>query len=118
MVVQNLNPVVSVVTEELSRNTQKIMGDRLRQIILYGSYARGDYNEYSDLDVMVLGDFDENEYKILESQIDKAASDIGLEYDIIVSVMLSKETLFMSRLPISPFYRNVLTEGVAIYGTR
>ena len=112
-----INPAISNVAEELSRNTQDILGDKLRKIILYGSYARGDHQDYSDLDIMVLADVDESEYKALESEIDKTASDIGLEHDKIVSVLLNNETLFMSRLPISPFYRNVLSEGVAIYGT-
>jgi len=112
-----INPAISAVTEELSRNTQNIMGNRLRKIILYGSYARGDYKQYSDLDLMVLGSFDEDEKKIFENEIDKVASDIGLDHDIIVSVLLNDENLFMSRLHISPFYRNVLSEGVEIYGT-
>ena len=113
-----LNPAISTITEELSRNTQNILGDRLRKIILYGSYARGDYKEYSDLDIMVLADIDEQEYKAFESEIDDVASELGLDNDIIISVLLNKEALFMSRLPISPFYRNVLSEGVEIYGTR
>ncbi|MCL2426476.1 MAG: nucleotidyltransferase domain-containing protein [Oscillospiraceae bacterium] len=111
-----LNPTIIPIANELSRSTQSIMGNRLRKIILYGSYARGDYNDYSDLDIMVLADVDEVEYKTLESEIDRIASDIGLEHDLIVSVLLNNEDLFMSRLPISPFYRNVLSEGVEIYG--
>jgi len=93
------------------------VGDKLRKIILYGSYAREDYNDYSDLDIMVLADADESECKVLESEIDKTASDIGLEHDIIISVLLNNEKLFMHRLAISPFYRNVLSEGVEIFGT-
>ena len=112
---RELNPAIISITDELSRNTQSIMGDRLRKIILYGSYARDDYNDYSDLDIMVLADVDEIEYKILERKIDRIASDIGFEHDLIVSILLNNEDLFMSRLPISPFYRNVLSEGVEIY---
>ncbi|MCL2604803.1 MAG: nucleotidyltransferase domain-containing protein [Defluviitaleaceae bacterium] len=108
-------PTITAITNDLLRNTQNIMGDKLRRIILYGSYARGDYKEYSDLDIMVLADFAENEFKSFEREIDKVASDIGLENDIIVSVMLNNESLFINRLPISPFYRNVLAEGVEIY---
>ena len=112
-----LSPAISVATEELSRSAQNIMGERLRKIIIYGSYARGDFKDYSDLDIMVLADIDESEYKALENEIDKTASDIGLEHDIIISVLLNNENLFMSRLPISPFYRNVMSEGIEIYGT-
>lgn len=35
---------------------QDIYGKHVRQIILYGSYARGDFHEDSDVDIMVLVD--------------------------------------------------------------
>jgi len=91
------------------------MGDKLRKMILYGSYARGDYKDYSDLDIMILADVSDNEQKAFENQIHTFASDIGLEHDIIISVIINNESLFMSRLHISPFYRNVLLEGVELY---
>ena len=31
-----------------------ILGNRIKRIILYGSYARGDYNNNSDVDIMIL----------------------------------------------------------------
>jgi predicted nucleotidyltransferase len=111
------NQDISTVTDALKRNAQNILGDRLRRIILYGSRARGDYYDYSDMDVMVLADYEEQERMGYERALGRVASDIGLEYDVIVSVMLNNENLFMSRLPISPFYRNVMSEGVEIYGT-
>ena len=113
----NLNPVINDITKELSRNTQDILGDRLRKIILFGSYARGDYEEYSDLDIMVLADFDENELKTLERKLGRISSQASLDYDITVSLLLNNESLFMSRLHISPFYRNVLSEGVEVFAT-
>ena len=113
-----LNPAISNVTEELSRNTQSILGDKLRKIILYGSYARGDYMEHSDLDIMVLADVDENELKDFESKLGTISSRASLEHDITVCMLLYDESLFVSRLHISPFYRNVLSEGIEIYGTR
>jgi predicted nucleotidyltransferase len=112
-----INPAISAVTEELSRNTQSIMGNKLRKIILYGSYARGDYEEYSDLDIMVLADVDEHDMKDLESKLGKAASRASLNHDITVCLLLYDESLFTSRLHLSPFYRNVLSEGVEIYAT-
>jgi len=117
MVMVNLNPVINDITKELSRNTQDILGDRLRKIILFGSYARGDYEEYSDLDIMVLADFDENELKTLERKLGRISSQASLDYDITVSLLLNNESLFMSRLHISPFYRNVLSEGVEVFAT-
>jgi len=91
------------------------MGDKLRKIILYGSYARGDYKEYSDLDIMVLASVSESEKKEYQYRIYDMTSDLGLEHDIVVSMILNDESLFINRLPVSPFYRNVLSEGVELY---
>lgn len=37
-----------------AHDVKKIMGQQLSKIILYGSYARGDYHENSDMDIMIL----------------------------------------------------------------
>jgi len=113
----NINPAIRAVTEEISCNTQNIMGNKLRKIILYGSYARGDYREHSDLDIMVLADFNDSEEKSFESRLGRMSSRASLDHDITVSTLLNNESLFMSRLHISPFYRNILLEGVEIYAT-
>jgi len=106
------------VTDELSRNTQDLFGDRLQKIILFGSYARGDYTEESDLDIMVLADLEESERWPLEKEVSKIASDLSLEHDITICMILRDEKTFTSRLPILPFYKNVVSEGVEIYGAK
>jgi predicted nucleotidyltransferase len=115
---KTINAAIYNVIEELNRNTQNIMGDKLRKIILFGSYARGDNEEYSDLDIMVLADVDEREIKNFESKLGKLASRASLNHDITVCLLLYDENLFTSRLHLSPFYRNVLSEGVEIYAAQ
>lgn len=112
------NTKIATLTKDLSRTAQSIIGDNLRKIIVYGSYARGDYKDHSDIDIMILADISEQDCKSVENKIDEVASDLGLEHDIIVSVLINNETLFLKRSSISPFYRNILSEGVEIYGTR
>lgn len=107
---------IRIITDELRQNTQYIFGDKLRKIILYGSYARGDYNEYSDLDIMILANFDESEKTSLEAQMRKIASRASLEHDITISMFLREEKIFHDRTAILPYYKNVVTEGVEIYG--
>ena len=41
------------------RAVRKIYGHHLKQVILYGSYARGDYTKDSDVDLMLLVDLDD-----------------------------------------------------------
>ena len=51
----NIDNVIKKFIEQLSI----LLGNRLKKAILYGSYARGDYDKNSDIDIMVLTDFDE-----------------------------------------------------------
>ena len=39
---------------EFSGQVQRILGDSLTKVILYGSFARGDYTDNSDIDIMIL----------------------------------------------------------------
>lgn len=41
----------------------QIYGKHLKTVILYGSYARGDYRDDSDIDIMVLLDLEEMDIK-------------------------------------------------------
>lgn len=47
---QNIKETIQKFTIE----TQKLLGERVKKVILYGSYARGDYNSDSDIDIMIL----------------------------------------------------------------
>lgn len=40
--------------EKYIAEVQKIYGEHLSQILLYGSYARGDFRADSDVDIMIL----------------------------------------------------------------
>ena len=44
---------ISKILSEFITVIKDTFGDRVRKIILYGSYARGDYREDSDIDVAV-----------------------------------------------------------------
>ena len=100
---------------EVTQGVQKVLGARLRNIILFGSYARGDYDDESDIDIMVLADGTEEEIRELDYELNWVSSDVSLENDITVCIMLNDKTLFEQRLPILPFYRNVINDGVQVY---
>ena len=102
-------------TTELNHKTQEILGNKLQKIILFGSYARGDYTEHSDIDLMVLADYEETERRTLEKAMVRLASYASLDYDITVSITLNTEDFVSRHIHLSPFYRNVLSEGVEIY---
>ena len=104
------------ITSEVKQDIQDVLGSRLHQIILYGSYARGDYDNVSDIDMMVLADVPENEMGNYRKQVNRVASKIGLNHDIMITIALKDKKFFDSHRDILPFYRNVANEGVSIYG--
>ena len=52
-----------------SQQVKLILGDKLDKVILYGSYARGDYNEHSDVDIMILTTLTDEEIEELKEFI-------------------------------------------------
>ena len=63
---------------QFSQQLKDIMESKLTKVIVYGSYARGDYNSSSDVDVMILVKMSDNEIKKIENQVYDLAFDIEM----------------------------------------
>lgn len=88
---------------------QKLYGDRLSRVILFGSYARGEAREQSDIDFMiVLKDEHISEFKEIEN-INKHIYNLILQTGKIISFIPVTEKKFM-QAP-NYFYRLVKEEG-------
>jgi predicted nucleotidyltransferase len=81
---------------------------------LYGSYARGDYNNESDIDIMVLVDRDKYELMKYRRSVISFLRPIEFEHEILVSVHLQDIDTFNNWRDDLPFYINVIKEGVVI----
>ena len=94
---------------ELKKGLTEIYGPRLKAVYLFGSYARGDYHEGSDLDVMIVLDT----YKSYWDELVRSAelaSDLSLEYDVTVSRMIMTEERW--KKGDLPVLMNIRTEGI------
>ena len=79
-------------------------------LILYGSYARGDYRDDSDLDLIVLVDKD----KITRSdqkRIKYPLYEIEFDTGTIISPLIFSKKDWEIRHKKTPFYENVAREG-------
>jgi predicted nucleotidyltransferase len=76
--------------KEFKERLVRIYGDKLKCAYLYGSYARGDYRQGSDVDVMILLKEYRN-YWNEQKRISQLASDVSLEYNVTVSCIFIKE---------------------------
>lgn len=54
------------ILKDFTEKMEVLFGRSLNKIILYGSYARGDYKENSDIDIMILTSMSEDEIRIIE----------------------------------------------------
>jgi predicted nucleotidyltransferase len=95
--------------KELKHGLAQIYSDNLKAVYLYGSYARGDYRQGSDVDVMILLK-DYNSYWEEIQRSSQLASDISLKYDVTVSRLFIKEIQWQESA--MPVLRNIRKDGV------
>lgn len=100
---------------EYVANVKKIYANALACVILYGSYARGDYNSNSDIDVMVLVDSDFNA-RFRSRDLSFMTYDFNAEHNTDIQPMVRSVDYFRHWNAVHPFYRNVKREGVWLYG--
>lgn len=62
--------VVQDLIKQYVEEVRKIYGVHVRQINLYGSYARGDFRPDSDVDIMILVDMSDLELNVINRAID------------------------------------------------
>jgi predicted nucleotidyltransferase len=80
---------------------------------LFGSIARGDYDDYSDIDILVLLPFEPN--NSIEEQIFDLAYDVGLEYNVIFGIIVYSSTFWNSGIAsVMPIHENIEREGISV----
>lgn len=86
-------------------------GDDIKQVIVYGSFARGEATEASDIDMMVIIDDSINAVDV-ENELSDFLFDILLDRKELISVFAIPESIYNNYN--SPFILNTKAEGVAI----
>ncbi len=90
-----------------------VLGERLKSVILYGSYARGDFEVGSDIDIMLM--VDNEDLREYNDRLIKIEVDINLSNDVLIVPIAVSEGKLMRYKDAVPFYRNVINEGKVLY---
>ena len=106
--------VLNEITGKVVQAARDSLGDKLDKVILYGSYARGDYDDESDIDIMVLADVQRENCWSEYMKIRKLTGDLSLEHDVLVSIHISDCTTFYQYIDDLPFFMNVQKYGVTL----
>ena len=108
------NQMQSLISEYVAA-VQKIYGSHLKQVILYGSYARGDFTKDSDIDLMLLVDLDEDKLEPFSDALSELGFDYNVKYGIWMMPVVKNIKNFRRWNTVYSFYKNVKTEGVSLY---
>lgn len=100
---------IKEVLNEFKREVEKLYGKKLKNIILYGSWARGDATEESDIDLLVILEGKVIPGKEIDRMID-IITEVNLKYGVLLSVYPISEENYLKVN--SPLLINVRREGV------
>ena len=93
---------------------ESINSDKIVKIILFGSVARGDDHEGSDIDILIITDYRDEIWDDIENMI----GEIVLEKQELISAHIMSTKRFNTTQDYS-FLSNVLAEGeVLVWGWR
>lgn len=96
---------------ELKKGLQSIYGPRLKGLYLYGSYARGEQEEDSDVDILVVLHEFLDGYGAEVTRTGYLGSDLSLKYGVTVSKVFVKEPDWRHKE--TPFLDNAREEARA-----
>lgn len=111
----NRNEAMTILGEVFERS-RELYGSKLADCYLYGSYARGDYDEESDVNIMLTFDGGYDDIRKYNDSLAEIDSDISLDHNVTVSIAVEPLEQFNRYATIHPFYRNVLEEGIRYAG--
>lgn len=94
---------------EFVQRVQSLYGERLRQVLVYGSWARNEATEESDIDLAVVLAGDVRPGREIDRMID-IITDINLEYGVLLSVYPVSEENYLHAN--SPLLINLRREGI------
>jgi predicted nucleotidyltransferase len=104
-----MNASVKKIMAELRPALEKIYGERLVKVVLFGSHARGDAVTGSDIDVLVVLKGPVQPGTEI-ARIGAATAALSLERDVVISCVFVSELRYKSEQ--SPLLINVRKEGI------
>ncbi len=109
---RNVPESIARLAEEFVRGVGELYGERLDKVVLFGSYARGEQKEDSDVDfLVVLKDVEVNSYHEI-GMISPFTFEMSLKYGLSVSAVPMSAEKFEGKQ--SPLSRNIHTDGILL----
>lgn len=107
------NPInKETILQQFIASVKKKYGDKTKEIILFGSFARKEATEESDIDVLVITSGNRFE---MQKNLSEITVEILLQTGVYISAKaVSVEEYSLMKKINTGFYQNIAREGVAI----
>lgn len=102
------------ITSQLVDVYRNIYGDDIVEILLYGSYARNEETDQSDVDIVAIVKGNRLDLQKKLKIVWDISADIGLENDVVVSPTVVPFDEFEKYMEILPYYMNIEKEGIKV----
>ncbi|MCL2717399.1 MAG: nucleotidyltransferase domain-containing protein [Lachnospiraceae bacterium] len=102
------------ILEKMFHIYKEIYKNDICHVYLYGSYARGDFSNGSDIDIVAIVKGERKDLQEKLKQIWELSADMELDYEIIISPTVIPYEEFNHYQNILPYYRNILKEGIEL----
>ena len=102
------------IISQMSQSVQTLFPEGSLEVILYGSYARHEETDGSDIDVMYLVDAPRSIIAERNWQLGEAVADLLMEHGVMISPVVKNREYFMEKSDVLPFFRNIRREGVRV----
>ena len=106
---------LEVILEKLIKIYKSVYEENIQRIILYGSYARGDYSATSDVDIVALVDGERETLQQKLKQVWDKSSELEIECETILSPTVIPLDEFEKYRESLPYYKNIEQEGIELY---
>lgn len=105
---------IDKVIEKYICDVRKLLGSDFHRACVYGSYARGEYGEDSDIDIAIFTDRKPSDFYLLIDLISKITFEYNVKYDIILSPVFQNEQVYKRMLKVVPYFQSIQREGIAV----
>ena len=106
---------VSEIICHYAEGLHRIYGTKLVRVVLFGSYARGDYTDSSDIDVLVVADAEGLELARLRKEMVHLTFETNLTNDVEIEPVLMKYADYRRWEMVHPLLEAVRRDGVKLY---
>ncbi len=103
---------LETILTETRRGLLDIFGDKLDNLLLYGSYARGEATPESDIDLFIVANIDPEDLVTYHRKVSDFTSSVDLEHGVLLNAILRDSETFHEQRDTNPFLMDVLATGI------